>query len=269
MAENDEASGWVWTGQFWEWGWPLLCLQLSTAPCHRSLLICFSLLFLSSLYFPPSSEHYFLVPSVWKWSQMAPLTSLFMLPAQHLELTRNLPLHILVLVLGTKRFWLTQFMLLNQGTQTMSLASQWISPLGHVSILAQKMVTPKIRVTWCNAHWSGGSWGENSLKGCVQGEGSIGTFSTSSVQFHRAWYVTVLVMLHMSYSCLLWAPAGSSVKQSLFCLTWILPSVVERVNQIDICFRNEMSAWVSNERRLIEWIKAGLCNENCSTIKMQ
>ena len=41
-------------------------------------------------------------------------------------MTRSLPLHLLAPTPGKRRLWLIWFILLNQDTETISLASQWI-----------------------------------------------------------------------------------------------------------------------------------------------
>ena len=115
---HEWASGWVWTEKGARSSW----ISNSTL-C--SLLICYSVIFTQSLLpnLPLSNA------VSWLWCANGPTHG--PLPETHaywcLQMTRNLPLNLLAPIPGKRRLWLIWFILLNQGTEAMSLASQWIS----------------------------------------------------------------------------------------------------------------------------------------------
>ena len=108
---------WVWTENGAGSSW----ISSSTL-C--SLLICFSIIFTQSLFpnLPLSNA------VSWLWCANGPTHG--PLPETHahwcLQITRSLPLHLLAPTPGKRRLWLIWFILLNQDTETISLASQWI-----------------------------------------------------------------------------------------------------------------------------------------------
>ena len=107
----------------------LYCLSDSFSLLYP-LLLYFSLLSLSS---PP-------FPIFFLWALLSHTFGVHMAPDGSPVLNSICPLapttdqestsQSLILILGTRRLCLTQIILLNQGPQTMSLDSQWLTPLG-------------------------------------------------------------------------------------------------------------------------------------------